>query len=176
MTFRKLQFPVSDHKRGRGVDWHYSNSSNLYTAPKKDSIHPLPAGLLRHLFPGYKAVCAVYDGDFTKESPFKLCAVPENGGPYLVLDDIFSQHNISKLDSEESLGKILIGMHWRNQKTLERLSSDQLAKIGLEIAEQPEDPCTYCSKENITEGFRDSATNEIYCHPLCFLLKKHEED
>ncbi|MBW3012657.1 hypothetical protein KY340_00475 [Candidatus Woesearchaeota archaeon] len=169
--FKKLEFaPSKDYpRRGRGLDWHYATNENLYSAPKEGSRIPIPGGLFRKLFPGFKAVCAIYVGD-KAQSLHKLCAIPENGGPYVILEDFFPESELQKLRTEKGLQNILFSIHFRHGDGLlaDEPDLDELRKLGLEIAKRPDGECDFCGKNDLDEALLDTESGLLYCNSACF--------
>jgi hypothetical protein len=168
--FKILDYPEKEKQYdndwiGKGKNWHYVNSRHVWTAAKTESRFRIPDGMFWTMFKGYKSVCAIRHIDReSHDVTLKLCAVPSAGGPYLILDDEFSEELLPMMQSEEGLKRILANA----------LLSDisQLEKRGLEIVDRPGEPCIFCDADSIEEGLRDKNKDEVYCGPLCFLYAK----
>jgi hypothetical protein len=90
----------------RGKDWHYYSSTYGRASPKERSRFPIPEAIRQNFLPDYHKICMIhFTYDFSDRK--LICAIPEKGGPYLVLSTNPSDKDINEFTSEQGLRAIL---------------------------------------------------------------------
>ncbi|MFH1770802.1 MAG: hypothetical protein ABH828_04560 [archaeon] len=103
MQFKKLNHEDVGYK---GNGWHfYTPDKEIgYASRKEDSKVNVSKEMQRTLLPGIGKVCAIQ----YFYNKLAICAVPENGGTYLMIKNNASVEDVKNLSNDDALKNIIL--------------------------------------------------------------------